>query len=46
MRYKVMFFSEDDSFYFVDYESLDGLDLSNKRVFERSDDGNYYEIFI
>jgi hypothetical protein len=41
-----MFFSEDDSFYFVDYESLDGLDLSNKRVFERSDDGNYYEIFI
>jgi hypothetical protein len=41
-----MFFSEDDSFYFVDYESLDGLDLSNVRVFEKNDDGNYLEIFI
>ena len=41
-----MFFNEDDSFYFVDYETLDGLDLSNVRVFERSDDGNYLEIFI
>jgi hypothetical protein len=40
-----MFFNEDDSFYFVDYETLDGLDLSNVRVFEKNDDGNYYEIF-
>ena len=40
-----MFYNEDDSFYFMDYETLEGLDLSDKRVFERSDDGIYYEIF-
>jgi len=41
-----MFFNEDDSFYFVEYETLDGLDLSTVRVFEKNDDGNYLEIFI
>jgi hypothetical protein len=41
-----MFFNEDDSFYLVDYETLDGLELSNVRVFEKNDDGNYLEIFI
>jgi translation elongation factor P/translation initiation factor 5A len=46
MRYKVMFYNEDGSFYFMDYETLEGLDLSDKRVFERSNDGNYLEIFI
>jgi len=41
-----MFYNEDDSFYFVDYETLDGLDLTNKRVFEKGDGDNYWEIFI
>ena len=46
MKYKVMFYNEDGSFYLVDYETLEGLDLSNKRVFEKGDDDNYWEIFI
>ena len=41
-----MFYNEDGSFYFMDYETLEGLDLSDKRVFEKGDDDNYLEIFI
>jgi hypothetical protein len=46
MKYRVMFFNEDGSFYFVEMDTLDGIDLSDKRVFELGQDNNYWEIYI